>query len=52
MINILRQWYQRYFTDPQTVMFAFILIFGALTHRYHECAFDADIDRYYCRLSV
>jgi len=30
MINILRQWYQRYFTDPQTVMFAFILIFGAL----------------------
>ncbi len=30
MINILKQWYQRYFTDPQTVMFAFILIFGAL----------------------
>ncbi len=30
MINILKQLYQRYFTDPQTVMFAFILIFGAL----------------------
>lgn len=30
MINILKQWYHRYFTDPQTVMFAFILIFGAL----------------------
>ncbi len=30
MISILKQWYQRYFTDPQTVMFAFILIFGAL----------------------
>ena len=30
MINILKQWYQQYFTDPQTVMFAFILIFGAL----------------------
>jgi len=30
MINILKQWYQRYFTDPQTVMFAFILIIGAL----------------------
>ena len=30
MIKILKQWYQRYFTDPQTVMFAFILIFGAL----------------------
>jgi putative permease len=30
MINIFKQWYQRYFTDPQTVMFAFILIFGAL----------------------
>ncbi len=30
MINILKQWYLRYFTDPQTVMFAFILIFGAL----------------------
>ena len=30
MLNILKQWYQRYFTDPQTVMFAFILVFGAL----------------------
>ncbi len=30
MINILKQWYQRYFTDPQTVIFAFILIIGFL----------------------
>ncbi|TDJ26758.1 MAG: AI-2E family transporter [Gammaproteobacteria bacterium] len=30
MINILKQWYERYFTDPQTVIFAFILIFGFL----------------------
>jgi putative permease len=30
MINVLRQWYQRYFTDPQTVIFAFILLFGFL----------------------
>jgi putative permease len=30
MINVLRQWYQRYFTDPQTVIFAFILISGFL----------------------
>jgi putative permease len=30
MINILKQWYQRYFTDPQTVVFAFILISGFL----------------------
>lgn len=30
MINILKQWYQRYFTDPQTVMFAFILLLGAM----------------------
>ncbi|MCP3689086.1 MAG: AI-2E family transporter, partial [Gammaproteobacteria bacterium] len=30
MLNIVKQWYQKYFTDPQTVMFAFILIFGAL----------------------
>jgi putative permease len=30
MINILKQWYQRYFTDPQTVIFAFILISGFL----------------------
>ncbi len=28
MINVLKQWYHRYFTDPQTVIFAFILIFG------------------------
>ncbi len=30
MLNIVKQWYQRYLTDPQTVMFAFILVFGAL----------------------
>ena len=30
MINVLKQWYQRYFTDPQTVIFAFMLIFGFL----------------------
>ena len=30
MINILKQWYERYFTDPQTVIFAFILIVGFL----------------------
>ena len=30
MISILKQWYQRYFTDPQTVIFAFILISGFL----------------------
>jgi len=30
MINILKQWYQRYFTDPQTVIFAFILVTGFL----------------------
>ncbi len=30
MLSILKQWYHRYFTDPQTVMFAFILLFGAL----------------------
>ena len=30
MINILKQWYERYFTDPQTVIFAFILVFGFL----------------------
>jgi putative permease len=29
MLDILRQWYQRHFTDPQTVIFAFILIVGA-----------------------
>ena len=28
MINVLKQWYQRYFTDPQTVIFAFILVSG------------------------
>jgi len=30
MLDILQQWYQRHFTDPQTVIFAFILIVGAL----------------------
>jgi putative permease len=30
MIDILQQWYHRHFTDPQTVIFAFILIVGAL----------------------
>jgi len=30
MINILKQWYERYFTDPQTVIFAFILVSGFL----------------------
>lgn len=30
MINVLKQWYHRYFTDPQTVIFAFILISGFL----------------------
>jgi putative permease len=30
MINVLKQWYQRYFTDPQTVIFAFILVVGFL----------------------
>ena len=30
MINVLKQWYQRYFTDPQTVIFSFILISGSL----------------------
>ena len=30
MINLFKQWYHRYLTDPQTVMFAFILVFGAL----------------------
>jgi putative permease len=30
MISVLKQWYLRYFTDPQTVIFAFILIFGSL----------------------
>lgn len=29
MLDILQQWYQRHFTDPQTVIFAFILIAGA-----------------------
>ena len=29
MISILQQWYHRHFTDPQTVIFAFILIIGA-----------------------
>ena len=30
MFDILQQWYRRHFTDPQTVIFAFILIIGAL----------------------
>jgi putative permease len=30
MFDILQQWYRRYFTDPQTVIFAFILIVGGL----------------------
>lgn len=30
MFDILQQWYQRHFTDPQTVIFAFILISGGL----------------------
>lgn len=30
MLDILQQWYNRHFTDPQTVIFAFILIVGAL----------------------
>jgi len=30
MLDILQQWYQRHFTDPQTVIFAFILIAGGL----------------------
>lgn len=30
MFDILQQWYRRHFTDPQTVIFAFILIAGAL----------------------
>ncbi len=28
MFDILQQWYHRHFTDPQTVIFAFILIVG------------------------
>ena len=30
MFEILQQWYHRHFTDPQTVIFAFILIAGGL----------------------
>lgn len=30
MLTILQQWYNRYFTDPQTIIFAFILIVGTL----------------------
>jgi len=30
MLNIIQQWYQRHFTDPQTVIFAFILVFGGM----------------------
>ncbi len=29
MFDILQQWYHRHFTDPQTVIFAFILIAGS-----------------------
>ena len=29
MFDIFQQWYHRHFTDPQTVIFAFILIVGA-----------------------
>lgn len=30
MLNVLKQWYDSHFTDPQTVIFAFMLIFGTL----------------------
>ncbi len=30
MINLLKQWYERYFTDPQTIIFGFIMIVGGL----------------------
>jgi putative permease len=30
MLDILKQWYNRHFTDPQTVIFAFILLAGGL----------------------
>ena len=30
MLDILQHWYRRHFTDPQTVIFAFILIAGGL----------------------
>ena len=30
MINVFKQWYERHFTDPQTVIFSFILLCGAL----------------------
>ena len=30
MLDILQQWYHRHFTDPQTVIFTFILIVGSL----------------------
>ncbi len=30
MFEILQQWYHRHFTDPQTVIFAFILVVGGL----------------------
>ena len=30
MFDILQQWYHRHFTDPQTVIFVFILIVGSL----------------------
>jgi len=30
MLEIIQQWYRRHFTDPQTVIFAFILIVGVV----------------------
>lgn len=30
MLNVLKQWYESHFTDPQTVIFAFMLLFGTL----------------------
>ncbi len=30
MINLLKKWYERHFADPQTIIFAFILIAGGL----------------------
>jgi len=30
MIDVLKQWYYRYFSDPQTIIFALILLIGGL----------------------
>ena len=30
MINLFKLWYERYFTNPQTIIFALIIIFGVL----------------------